>query len=274
MKKINFLSLLVMLMTLVSCSSDDEPKNLAAGTSGTYNGYTVASCNYFSNMVTYDQVVKMSSSELNKINISYESDTWGTITINNADLSGSDGNIHISGSGKSIMSHAGNTNEYDCNVEGTLIGKDLTLSFSCPQVMGGLKIDFKQGEIPADIVVPGTYNGYTEAKSAYFSGMMSDNQKIVITKISDNSYKISYSSDTWGEFVIESATAHYSDGMFTISGNGTTKMGMNGNIKDYDCSIAGTIDIKKENPTFTFSVPTVMGGLSIVFHSGDMPATE
>jgi len=274
MKNLKFLSPLVMLMILVSCHSDDEPKNLAPEASGIYTGYTVASCNFFSSMVTNDQIVKMSSSELNKVNISYESDTWGTITINNADLFGNDGNIHISGSGKSIMYHAGNANEYDCNVDGVLIGKDLSLSFSCPQVMGGLKIEFKQGEIPADIVVPGTYSGYTEAKSAYFSCMIADNQKIVITKNSDNSYQILYSSDTWGKFAIENATAQYSDGKFTVSGNGTTKMGMNGNVNDYDCSIAGTIDIKKENPIFTFSVPIVMGGLSIVFHSGDMPATE
>lgn len=59
-----------------------------------------------------------------------------------------------------------------------------------------------------------------------------------------------------------------------VKGDGTTKMGMNGNMKDYDCHFEGSIDPEKVSPTFTFSVPAVMGGLSIVFLTGDMPATE
>ena len=51
-------------------------------------------------------------------------------------------------------------------------------------------------------------------------------------------------------------------------------MGKNGNVKEYECSFEGTIDVAKENPAFTFSVPSVMGGLSIEFHTGKMPATE
>lgn len=275
MNKLKILSLLMALMTLVACSSNDEPTNLAESTVGSYSGYTVASCGYFSNMIASNQDVTISSSELNKVNISYHSDTWGTITINGADLSGSEGNVRITGTGKSVMAHAGNSaKEYDCTVDGSLIGKTLTITFSCPTVMGGLNIEFKQGDIPAEIVIPGTYSGYTEAKSAYFSGMMADDQTIVITKNSDDTYKVVYSSDTWGEFVIEKAIAKYESDKFNISGSGTTQMGMNGNVKDYDCSLEGAIDPEKENPTFTFSVPTVMGGLTIVFHTGDMPATE
>lgn len=274
MKRIKFLSLLAMLITLASCSSDDDPKDLAKNAVGNYSGYSVASCNYFPNMVSTNQGVRLTSTELNKVNISYESDTWGTITILGADLSGDEGGLLIKGSGISTMTHAGNTSEYDCSVEGTLVGKDLSLTFSCPQVMGGLKIEFKQGDIPADIIVPGTYSGYTEAKSTYFSGMMADDQKIVITRNENNSYKVVYSSDKWGEFAIDAATVQPINDAFTIKGDGTTKMGMNGNVNEYVCSIEGTIDISKENPTFTFSVPAVMGGLSIVFHTGDMPAEE
>lgn len=264
----------MIFFSLASCSSDDDPANLADGATGSFSGYTNASCAYFSGMVAANQTVTLTSTEANKVNISYVSDTWGTITINGAELTGTEGNVLISGTGKSEMSHAGNTNEYDCTVAGSLVGKELTLTFSCPTVMGGLKIEFKQGEIPADIVVPGTYTGYTEAKSTYFSGMMADDQTIVITKNADNTYKVAYTSDTWGDFVIEAATATYEGGKFAVKGSGTTKMGMNGNIKEYDCTLEGSIDPAKADPTFTFSVPTVMGGLSIVFHTGDMPAQE
>lgn len=174
-----------------------------------------------------------------------------------------------------MMSHVGNVaQEYDCTVEGSLTGKELMLTFLCPKVMNGLKIEFRQGEVPAENIIQGTYNGYTEAESAYFSGMMSDSQKIVITNNNDNTYKVAYSSEIWGETNIEAATVKYSDGKFFISGNGTTKMGMNGDIKEYDCSFDGSIDSAKKNPTFTFSVPTAMGGLSIKFHSGDMPSSN
>lgn len=274
-KKFQLLSMLMIILALSSCSSDNEPINLAESATGSYQGYTNASCAYFSGMVADNQTVSLTSTELNKVNISYQSETWGNFTINSAELTGSDGNIHLSGTGKSVMAHAGNAaKEYDCTVEGTIIGKNLELTISCPAVMGGLKIEFKQGEIPADIVVPGTYKGYTEAKSTYFSGMMADNQTITITKNTDNTYKVEYTSDTWGEFLIENASAIREDGKFVVKGNGSTKMGMNGNVKDYDCSVEGIIDPEKESPTFTFSVPTVMGGLSIVFYPGDMPAQE
>lgn len=77
MKKLNLLSLLIMLMTLISCSSDDEPQNLASETAGSYTGYTVASSQYFSDMVSGEQIVTLSSSGLNKINIKYTSDRGG-----------------------------------------------------------------------------------------------------------------------------------------------------------------------------------------------------
>lgn len=269
MKKFQLLSLLMIICALTSCSNDDDPVNLAEAAAGTYTGYTEASAAYFSGMVSDGQTVTVTNADFNKVNIRFVSDTWGTITIDNAELTGSEGNISISGKGKSEMTHAGNTKEYECNVTGTLIGKNLELTFACPAVMGGLKIEFRQGAIPADVVVPGTYKGYTEAKSTYFDGMMADNQQIEITKNEDNTYKVSYVSDTWGEFLIEHAEATFENGGFNIKGDGVTKMGMGGNVKEYTCSITGTIDVSKENPTFTFSVPTVMGGLSIVFKTGD-----
>lgn len=275
MDKVKILSLLMSLLAFTSCSSDDEPANLASELTGNYAGYTVASCGYFSDMVASDQSVTITSTEINKVDISYQSDTWGTVTINGAELKGSEGNIHISGIGKSEMSHAGySAKEYECSVDGTLSGHNLELTFTCAAVMGGLKIVFSQGDIPAEIVVPGTYKGYTEAKSAYFSGMMADDQTIVVTKNTDDSYRIDFTSDTWGAFTIEKAEATLSAGVFTVNGEGVTKMGMNGDVKDYACSVVATIDADKNSPVFTFSVPGVMGGLSIIFHQGEMPATE
>lgn len=142
--------MLIALLAFASCNSDDEPTNLAENAVGTYDGYTNASCAYFSDMVAANQTVAITSAELNKVNISYRSDSWGTFTIDAAELSGSEGNIHISGTGKTMMSHAGNeAKEYDCAVEGTIAGNDLSLSIVCPAVMGGLSIAFHTGDVPS-----------------------------------------------------------------------------------------------------------------------------
>lgn len=122
--------------------------------------------------------------------------------------------------------------------------------------------------------IAGTYRGYTEAGCAYFTGDMTDNETIVVTTNTDNTCKVVYNSETWGEFVVEKAAVVYSNDKYTISGNGTTEMGMGGNLKEYACTIEGEIDSEKKNPTFTFNVPTVMGGLKIEFKSGEMPAAD
>lgn len=49
MKKSGFLFLLLTSVAFASCSdSDDSEKDLAKEIAGQYNGYTVASCAYFS----------------------------------------------------------------------------------------------------------------------------------------------------------------------------------------------------------------------------------
>lgn len=277
MKKLKLFALLGVMLGMASCSGDDEPANLSEKVVGNYEGYAVASCQYFSNQVSADQKLTIIPSEINKVDISYVSLTWGTITIEGASLSEANGSIAISGSGKSLMGHAGSeAKEYECNVAGTLNSGNIELTFSCPAIMGGLNIEFKQGEIPAEIVLPGNYTGYVEAKSAYFSGMYEDNQKITVAKNSDDTYKVSYVSESFGEFSIDNATVSYNkkNGKFELTGEGTTKMGMGGNVKDYACTLSGGVDPEKNDPVFTFTVPTVMGGLTIEFHTGDMPSAE
>ena len=100
--------MLVAMVALASCGSNDEPTSLAEKAVGSYNGFTTASCTYFSNMVADNQSIAMTSTEFNKVNISYQSDSWGTFTINGAELSGNEENIRISGSGKTMMGNAGN----------------------------------------------------------------------------------------------------------------------------------------------------------------------
>lgn len=123
--------------------------------------------------------------------------------------------------------------------------------------------------------VSGSYKGYVSASCAYFSDNMSDDQTITLTESSViNRINIRYTSSAWGTFCITDAIVAESAQGYIITGEGTCKMGMENNVKDYTCSITGNVDVKKSSPSFVFNVPAVMGGLTITFKTGDMPSAD
>lgn len=63
------------------------------------------------------------------------------------------------------------------------------------------------------------------------------------------------------------------DGVYMLSGNGQTQMGMGGNVSTYDCSFTASIR-SIDDADMQFSVPAVMGGLTLVFKTGTAPASE
>ena len=73
MNSTKFLLPLVALLPLVSCSDSDDENTVdpAAEIAGTYDGYGVASCRYFSNQVSPDQKVTITPSVTGKANVSY-----------------------------------------------------------------------------------------------------------------------------------------------------------------------------------------------------------
>ncbi len=274
MKLKHLLALLLAPAIIASCSDDNTPENLADDIAGNYDGYTVAECAYFSGQVATDQSLTIAqvSGAANQVSISFSSSTWGTISIPAATVAKQGDSYLISGSGTSVMGMGGNSSEYACELTGTITDGKASLSFSCAAIMGGLTIHFEQGDIPASTVVPGTYKGYTKADCAYFHDMYADNQTLEIALSGENSFKVSFTSDTWGEFSIDNATATSEGNTFSLSGTGTCKMGMGGNVSEYSCSFTGTVDAEKDSPEFVFTAP-IMGGLTIVFKTGDMPQT-
>ena len=89
-----------------------------------------------------------------------------------------------------------------------------------------------------------------------------------------NKVNVNYTSDSWGTFTFENATVVETSGSFVITGEGTTLMGMGDNIKEYKCELSGKIDASKLNPSFTFTVPAVMGGMTITFYPGEYSSAE
>ena len=120
-----------------------------------------------------------------------------------------------------------------------------------------------------------SYNGYAIAACQYFDGEVSEDQTVVITAADDmNKVNVNYTSDSWGTFTFENATVVETSGSFVITGEGTTLMGMGDNVKEYKCELSGKIDASKLNPSFTFTVPAVMGGMTITFYPGEYSSAE
>lgn len=122
--------------------------------------------------------------------------------------------------------------------------------------------------------VAASYSGYTIANCQYFTDMITADQTVTIEAKSDDTVDVSYTSDTWGEFTITGAKVTVSNNVYTISGNGVTVMGMGGNVKEYDCTFVGTVQSGKTSPEFVFTVPAVMGGMTIEFLEGEAPVEE
>lgn len=274
MNKLNLALSLAVLMPLAACSDNDEgvAENFSEHVIGTYDGYTSASSAYFSGMMNADQKITVAKGTIdNCVNIRYESGTWGTISATDVTVLKNEDTYVLTGSGVWAMGHNGNVNDYDCTVTANIKSGQSQFIFSSPAVMGGLKVEFNEGQIPASLVLPGNYDGWTDATCAYFPSMIADNQTITITNTGDV-FSLNYESDTWGTFSFQDIDYTYDEGAFAISGNGTCKMGMDDNIKEYPCNLSGTVDVEKSAPSFIINVPAVMGGLTITFSPGDSPS--
>lgn len=267
-KKLLF-ALPLLAIAAVSCSDDkDEPAGAAAQAAGTYEGYTEAGSTYFSGMLATNQKVVITETASDKVAVKYVSDSWGTFNIADVAVSQSGNTCTLSGTGTAEMGMGGNINSYDCTFSGKVAGGTGEFTFTLPAVMGGLTINFTQGEIPAAKVVPYTYEGYSKGDCAFFQDMYEDDQTLTVTAEAGDTYKVSYTSGTFGEFTVAGLKAVREGSEFKLSGAGTCLMGMNGNVSEYACTLEAEIDDDREDAEFKFSVPAVMGGLTLEFKTG------
>lgn len=120
--------------------------------------------------------------------------------------------------------------------------------------------------------VAGTYSGWSKAEFQYSpTPMASDAQTITVTEEADATVSVNYTSDTWGTFTITGVTVTESNGTYTLSGSGTTVMGMSaGSQSEYECALTATVSGTSDF-SFVFEVPAVMGGLTITVSPGEVP---
>ena len=270
-------SVLMMLSAAVFMMACDKDENgsKTVDFAGSYNGYTLASCNYFQNMISPDETVVITKNTDGSASVSFTSATWGTFTITDAQASISGNVCSLSGSGQTQMGMGGSTSAYDCTFTAEIKSQtDARMEFSIPAVMGGMTLTFQTGDAPADLLLAGTYEGYTDADCAMFQDRYTDGESVKLTANGDGSVKVVFESASWGTFTVESATATKEGEEYVFTGSGSVAMGMGESTSNYDFTLSGRSNAAKDDFSIAFNVPAVMGGLTITLLPGTAPATE
>lgn len=270
-------SVLMMLSAAVFMMACDKDENgsKTVDFAGSYNGYTLASCNYFQNMISADETVVITENTDGTASVSFTSATWGEFTITDAQATVNGDLCTLSGSGQTQMGMNGNTSTYDCTFTAEIRSQDdARMEFSIPAVMGGMTLTFQTGDAPADLLLAGTYEGYTDADCAMFQDRYTDGESVKLTANGDGSVKVVFESASWGTFTVESATATKEGEEYVFTGSGSVAMGMGESTSNYDFTLSGRSNAAKDDFSIAFNVPAVMGGLTVTLLPGTAPTTE
>lgn len=274
MKIKSVLMMLSVASIMMACDKEDSGSK-TVDFAGSYKGYTLASCNYFQNMISADETVVITKNTDGSASVSFTSATWGTFTITDAQASISGNVCSLSGSGQTQMGMGGSTSAYDCTFTAEIKSQtDARMEFSIPAVMGGMTLTFQTGEAPADLLLAGTYEGYTDADCAMFQDRYTDGESVKLTANGDGSVKVVFESDLWGTFTVESATATKEGEEYVFTGSGSVAMGMGESTSNYDFTLSGRTNAAKDDFSIAFNVPAVMGGLTVTLLPGTAPTTE
>lgn len=274
MKIKSVLMMLSAAVFMMACDKEDSGSK-TVDFAGNYKGYTLASCNYFQNMISPDETVVITKNTDGTASVSFTSATWGTFTITDAQASISGNVCSLSGSGQTQMGMGGSTSAYDCTFTAEIKSQtDARMEFSIPAVMGGMTLTFQTGDAPADLLLAGTYEGYTDADCAMFQDRYTDGESVKLTANGDGSVKVVFESASWGTFTVESATATKEGEEYVFTGSGSVAMGMGESTSNYDFTLSGRTNAAKDDFSIAFNVPAVMGGLTITLLPGTAPATE
>lgn len=270
-------SVLMMLSAAVFMMACDKDENgsKTVDFAGRYNGYTLASCNYFQNMISADETVVLTKNTDGTASVSFTSATWGEFTITDAQATVNGDLCTLSGSGQTQMGMNGNTSTHDCTFTAEIRSQDdARMEFSIPAVMGGMTLTFQTGDAPADLLLAGTYEGYTDADCAMFQDRYTDGESVKLTANGDGSVKVVFESASWGTFTVESATATKEGEEYVFTGSGSVAMGMGESTSNYDFTLSGRTNAAKDDFSIAFNVPAVMGGLTVTLLPGTAPTTE
>lgn len=256
--------------TLVSCSSDDDNTDnaeQAKAIAGTYKGYSIGESRMFTDyLMGSDASATITANTDGTINLVYKSGS-GDFTLNNLSVTSK----AFEGEGKVALAMGGtNSNSYDYTLEGSVNdSKVLTIKVNVPAVMGGMDINFIQGDIPIGYLVASNYQYDTNLALNVGEMVIGSTQdcNAVIKRGAENTVNI-----TLNGFANLSGESSMTLGNFTISGVNVTA-GENGsyslNLGEFE-SEAGEIAITGTDLIGTISADGT-ASITVNFKPGSMP---
>lgn len=274
--KFKYLFLAAAALCAVACNDDENAEKVWTGAdvAGSYEGYALTSCAYFSNTCSADQTVVVTANADGSAAIAFDSD-MGDFSIPSARISASGDVCVLSGEGTAQMGMSGNASSYACTLTAEIVSRtNATMRFSVPAVMGGLTLEFATGDAPSDLLLAGTYNGYSDADCAYFQDTYTDGESLKLTANGDGTLAVAFESSTWGIFSVAGATVSSEGGEYLLSGSGSVSMGMGESSNSYDFTMTARINAAKDVYSFAFDVPAVMGGLTVTLLPGTAPSAD
>lgn len=135
----------VMGGTTVTFTQGDLPETQYGNVvKGSFTGYLTGTAQYFPEGMKEEteSTVTVTANTDGTVNLSCTSDQWGTITVNNMEVTRDGYTFSFAGAGTAEMGMSGTTNEYVCNAtcsENASTGSS-DFQFVLPAVMGGLTL--------------------------------------------------------------------------------------------------------------------------------------
>lgn len=140
-------------------------------------------------------------------------------------------------------------------------------------------VTFSTDDTSVALTVEGTYEGWTSASAAYFSGMNNDGDKVELSAASATTVDLTYTSQTWGTATFKDVTVSQTDEGYTLSTAAESTILMpgmgGGDPREYACTFeGGSISADLKTYSFVFRAPAVMGGTTMTFQQGTAPDKE
>lgn len=170
-----------------------------------------------------------------------------------------------------LILHPENLIKNKDNMKGSKLIKGMALA---ALVFGAIACNDKEEAAAPVASIAGTYSGYSEASSAYFSGMYADGETATIAETADGGLSCAFVSESWGEFSFSDLAVVRDGEAYLFTASGTALMGMGETKTEYAATLAGRTDAGKEHFEIAFSMPAVMGGLTVTLRPGSAPAAE
>lgn len=270
----------MVAMGLAACETDGPNNPTVSDIQATYVGHSLTSFAYASNILSQNDSVRVVANADGTAAVTLTSQTWGTTTIPNATMTlAPNGTRILKGSGTTLMAgHGGGApSSYPATLDTTVISSptNAQFRFTVPGVMGGTRIDFTTGQPSAKRIVAGAYSGHTAASFQYRpTPMYANDQRASVTLGDGDTLTVTLVSTTWGTFTARDAAVTEANGTYTITGQGQVQMPSmrpGGTPNTYAFSLTATTNASRTDYTFTWTVPAVMGGVTLVLRPGAAP---